>query len=125
MASRPLRVLIADDDRLLAEFLSALVQATGHKVVAVETAGGLAVVQSWTKHQPDCILLDIMMPKLNGFTVAQHLRSRDPQARIIFMSGLVQADYPSARQCKPDAWLNKPITFDNLCQALSSLAVAA
>jgi len=125
MASRPLRVLIADDDRLLAEFLSALVQATGHKVVAVETAGGLAVVQSWTKHQPDCILLDIMMPKLNGFTVAQHLRSRDPQARIIFMSGLVQADYPSARQCKPDAWLNKPIMFEELCQALSSLEVAA
>jgi CheY-like chemotaxis protein len=94
-------------------------------VVAVETAGGLAVVQSWTRHQPDCILLDIMMPKLNGFTVAQHLRSRDPNARIIFMSGLVQADYPSAKQCRPDAWLNKPITFENLCQALTSLGAVA
>ena len=122
MPPRPLRILIADDDRMLAEFLTALVQATGNEVVAVETAGGLAVVQSYTRHQPDCVLLDIMMPKLNGFTVAQHLRSRDPNARIIFMSGLVQSDYPSARHCKPDAWLNKPILFDDLCQALSKLA---
>src|SRR6478735_11577391 len=124
MAPRPLRVLIADDDRLLAEFLAALVQATGHEVVAVETAGGLAVVQSWTRHQPDCILLDVMMPKLNGFTVAHHLRSRDPGARIIFMSGLVQEDYPSARHCKPNGWLNKPIMFEDLCQALGSLEAA-
>jgi len=58
----------------------------------------------------------------NGFTVAQHLRSRDPNARIIFMSGLVQSDYPSARHYKPDGWLNKPILFDDLCQALSKLA---
>jgi CheY-like chemotaxis protein len=119
-----MRILIADDDRMLAEFLAALVQAAGHEVAAVETAGGLAVVQSYTRHQPDCVLLDIMMPKLNGFTVAQHLRSKDPHARIIFMSGLVQEDYPSARHCRPDGWLNKPIMFEDLCQALGNLVAA-
>ena len=107
-------LLVADDDKLFAEYLAALCSAAGHEVVAIETGGGLAVLHSYRRHQPDCVLLDVMMPRFNGFTIAQHLRSSVPDARIIFMSGLVASDYPSVRQCRPDGWLSKPITFDAL-----------
>jgi DNA-binding response OmpR family regulator len=117
-----MRVLIADDDKRCAEFMSALVEAAGHEVVAVETGGGLAVMQSYARHMPDCLLLDVMMPKFNGFTVAQQVRSRTPGAHIIMMSGLVREDYPAARHCHPDAWLTKPIAFEDLCAALSRAA---
>jgi len=117
-----MRVLIADDDKLLAEFLAALVAAAGHEVVAVETGGGLAVVQSYTRHRPDCVLLDVMMPRLNGCTVAQHVRSRDPSARIVMMSGMTQEDLPAIQQCRPDGWLAKPITFDTLRDTLKKIA---
>jgi CheY-like chemotaxis protein len=117
-----LRVLVADDDKLFAEFLAALVIAAGHQVVAIETAGGLAVLHSYRRHQPDCVLLDILMPKFNGFTIAQHLRSSNPTARIVFMSGLVESDYPSAKNCKVDAWLPKPIQFADLQATLERIA---
>lgn len=117
-----MRVLIADDDKLCAEFIGAFVAAAGHEVVAVETAGGLSVLQSFQRHQPDCVLLDILMPRLNGFTIAQHLRSRAPLAKIVFMSGFITPDYPSARRCQPDGWLSKPIAFQDLCDVLARVS---
>lgn len=117
-----MRILVADDDKRCAEFMAAFVTAAGHEVVGIETAGGLAVLQSFLRHQPDCILLDVLMPKFNGFTIAQHLRSRAPQAKIVFMSGLISADYPSAKNCQPDGWLNKPVAFEDLCAVLARVA---
>jgi CheY-like chemotaxis protein len=117
-----MRVLIADDDKLCAQFMGAFVAAAGHDVVGIETAGGLAVLQSFQRYQPDCVLMDVLMPRLNGFTIAQHLRSRSPQAKIIFMSGSVPEDYPSAKHCHPDGWLNKPVGFEELCSVLSRAA---
>jgi DNA-binding response OmpR family regulator len=119
---RRLRLLIADDDRTFAEFLAELCVSAGHEVVAIESNGGLAVLNKFLTYRPEVVLLDIIMPKFNGFTIAQHLRSRDSQIKIIMMSGLVQEDYPSARACKPDVWLQKPITYDTLCSALDSVA---
>ena len=74
-----MRVLIADDDRAFAEYLTALVWASGHEVVATVTAGGLAVLQSFREHRPDLLLLDVMMPQFNGVTVCQQILSRDPE----------------------------------------------
>jgi len=117
-----MRILIADDDKLCAEFIGAFVAAAGHEVVGVETAGGLSVLQAFQRTQPDCVLLDVLMPRLNGFTIAQHLRSRFPEAKIIFMSGLITPDYPSARRCQPDGWLPKPVSFQDLCDTLNRVA---
>lgn len=117
-----MRVLIADDDKLCAEFIGAFVAAAGHQVVGIETAGGLSVLQSYQRHQPDCVLLDVLMPRLNGFTIAQHLRSRHPHAKIVFMSGLITPDYPSARRCKANGWLSKPVGFQELCDVLARVA---
>ncbi|HET6407099.1 MAG TPA: response regulator [Chthoniobacteraceae bacterium] len=120
---RRLRLLIADDDRVFAEFLAELCVTAGHEVVAIESNGGLAVLNKFLTYRPEVVLLDVIMPKFNGFTIAQHLRSRDEGVRIIMMSGLVQEDYPSAKACKPDVWLQKPITYEALCTALDGLKV--
>ena len=115
-----MRILVADDDKLFAEYLAALCTVAGHDVAAVETGGGLAVLHSYRRHKPDCVLLDVMMPRFNGFTIAQQLRSTSPNVLIIFMSGLVKSDYPSVSNCRPDGWLNKPITLQDLRDALNT-----
>jgi DNA-binding NarL/FixJ family response regulator len=115
-----MRILIADDDRAFAEYLGALVSACEHEVVATVTGGGLPVLQSYAEHRPDVVLLDVMMPKLNGFTICQQLVSRHPSARVILMSGLVASDYPSIKSCRASGFLPKPITFDSLRAALDN-----
>ena len=106
-----MRVLIADDDKAFAEYLAALVWACDHEVVGVVTGGGLAVLQSYWTHRPDVLLLDVMMPKFNGFTVCQQLLSRDPAACVILMSGLVASDFPRLNSCKARGFIGKPLAF--------------
>jgi CheY-like chemotaxis protein len=87
------------------------------------TAGGLAVLQSFREHQPDLLLLDVMMPQFNGFTVCQQIRSRDPQARVVLMSGFVASDVPSVASSGALGFIGKPFTFDEFSTLLSSVAL--
>ena len=117
-----MRVLIADDDRAFAEYLTALVWACGYEVAGTVTAGGLAVLQSFRELQPDLLLLDVMMPQFNGFTVCQQIRSREPDAKVILMSGFVAAEYPSVASSGALAFIAKPFTFDDFSTLLNSVA---
>lgn len=118
-----MRVLIADDDKAFAEYLAALVWACDHEVVGVVTGGGLAVLQSYWTHRPDVLLLDVMMPKFNGFTVCEQLLSRDPAACVILMSGLVASDFPRLNSCKARGFIGKPLAFEGLRVALAAVAL--
>ena len=118
---RPVTILIADDDKNVVELLTAFVAACGHEVVDGVTAGGLAVLQSCTRHNPDVVLMDIIMPRLNGFTVCQQIVSRNPAVKVLLMSGRVEQDYPSVAKCGAVGYLHKPMRFDELREALDKV----
>lgn len=117
-----MRVLIADDDRNIIELLTAFVTACEHEVVATVTGGGLAVIQSCSRHRPDVVLLDIIMPLFNGFTVCQQLLSRHPAMKVVLMSGQVESAYPSVATCGAVGYLAKPMQFAELREALEKAA---
>jgi DNA-binding response OmpR family regulator len=116
-----MRILIADDDRDLADALSELVRECGHEVVDKVTGGGLAVIQSFARHLPEVVILDILMPKFNGLTVSHALKSRKPDAKIVFVSGKVEEDHPMLINCNPAAYLHKPIRLEQLRSVLAGL----
>lgn len=117
-----MRVLVADDDRDLAAALTDCVVACGHEVVDTVTGGGLAVIRSFMAYVPDVILLDIRMPRFNGFTVSHAVLSRKPDTRIIFVSGSVCSDDPFVRSCGAVTCLQKPVSLVELGAALDGLA---
>ena len=117
----PLRVLIADDDRDLAETLAAYVIECGHEPVATITGGGLEVIRRYGQYLPDVVLLDIMMPRFNGLTVCHALISRDPEAKIVFISGKVDGAHPFVTGAGAVACLGKPINLDALRDVLNRL----
>ncbi len=117
-----MRVLIADDDRNVADLLTAFVTACDHEVVDSVTSGGLAVMRSCLQHRPDLVLLDIIMPKFNGFTVCHQLLSRDPLVKVVLMSGLVESNYPSVTTCGARDYLHKPIHFARMRELLTAMA---
>jgi len=119
-----MRVLIADDDRLFCELLKEYVAACDHEVVEVVSGGGVAVIQSFSRHEPDVLLLDIMMPRLNGFTVLSNVLSRNPKAKVILMSGQVQNDHPSVLHSGAVAYLQKPFQLEQLRSVLGSLSAS-
>ncbi len=120
-----MRVLIADDDRPFCDLLARFVRECDHEVVDSVTAGGLAVIQSFAKHRPDVVLLDILMPRFNGLTVCHALLSRDPAAKVFLMSGMVEGSHPFVQNCKAIGYLQKPMRLAELRDALESIAIAA
>ncbi len=70
--ARPLRLLVADDDRDAVLTLSTVLQDEGHQVL--EVYRGDAVMQLVRRYRPDAVLLDIGMPGLTGFEIARQLR---------------------------------------------------
>lgn len=120
-----MRILIADDDRDFADALAIWVQEFGHEVVGIITGGGLAVIQNYARYQPDVVLLDIMMPRFNGLTVCHALLSRDPHARIVFVSGRVEEGHPFVSTAGAVGYLEKPLDREKLREVLEAAAGAS
>ncbi len=115
-----MRVLIADDQKTVGTTLADLVTHCNHEVVEV-VGSGFEAIQAYTRHQPDVVLMDYWMSKLNGATACRNILAKDPAARVI----LVSAWSPTADLTESGALalLSKPVSLNLLEQALRNAAV--
>ena len=88
----PLRILVVEDH---ARFRHLVCEALHERAEfqIIEAADGLEAVLKAEELQPDLILLDINLPKMNGFKAAKQIRKRAPHARILFMSQESLSDF--------------------------------
>jgi DNA-binding response OmpR family regulator len=113
---RALRILIADDDKDTVQTLAAILEDEGHKVSPVYHA--LEVVPAVQSFQPEAVILDIAMPKMNGYDIAKEIRLRfTNRPLLIAISGLLNKegdallskargfDHHLAKPCNPDELL--------------------
>ena len=113
------KILIADDEPDILEIIQFNLQAEGYEVLTAKN-GDEAIDQA-KKHHPDLIILDIMMPEMNGFDVAAVLKN-DPQTMdipIIVLS-IVQ-DKTRGFRIGVDRYLTKPIDTGLLFSEIGSL----
>lgn len=80
MADKPKKILLADDDATIRDMYRERMVAEGYEVI--ETQDGEETIDTARKEKPDLILLDIMMPKINGLDVLAILK-RDQETRHI------------------------------------------
>ena len=73
MSSRPLRILVVDDDPAMVGAITALVGTEGHQVITAYD--GLTAVKRFREEHPDIVLLDLAMPGPDGFNVAGQMRA--------------------------------------------------
>lgn len=109
-----LRILIADDSAAVRESLAAILEDMGHQVRgAQDGAEAVELAQRWL---PDFVLLDIHMPKLNGFTAARALRAQFPSTvmRLVMMSGTTLDEETLAGA--------KAVGFDSCIDKVSAVA---
>ena len=83
----PLKILFADDDLKYSLLLKRFLEKEGYDVAY--TGNGMMVLEQFPVVKPDLVLLDINMPGLNGFEVAEKIRENDRHVLIFFLS-----DYP-------------------------------
>ena len=82
----PLRTLIVEDHEELRNFLRLTLQNEARCVVIGEAVDGMQAVQKAEELQPDLILLDLSLPKLNGMEALRRIRKRSPSSKLIILS---------------------------------------
>jgi two-component system CheB/CheR fusion protein len=123
-SSTPLRILVVDDNIDAAHSLQLLLELSGHHVSTVHS--GLETLEAARAYKPDVILLDIALPGLNGYQVAERLRATPDTQNVVLVAttGYGQdEDRARAAQSGFDHHLVKPIDPDVLAGLLTAIAV--
>ena len=116
------KTLVVDDNRDSADSMAAFLRLLGHEV---QTANdGIEAVESAERFRPDIILMDIGMPRLNGYEATQRIRKQPwgQEIAIIALTGWGQdADRERSRAARCDAHLVKPVSLSDLSRLLNSM----
>ena len=126
IAAAARRILVVDDNHDSAETLSMLLELTGHQTQLA--FDGVEAVEAANNFRPDVILMDLGMPKLNGFEAARRVRQQ-PWSKgmvLVALTGWGQdEDRNRTAEAGFDGHLVKPVEFDTLTKLLARFPVVA
>ncbi len=114
------RILIAEDDRSVRDSLVLALGVEGYEVEAVND--GAQALEAVARREPDAIVLDIMMPILDGLTVCRRLRAGKCRTPILMLTARHEvSDRVSGLDAGADDYLAKPFSLDELLARLRAL----
>lgn len=118
---RPKRVLIADDDAFVRASLAAVLRSEGFQVEEAED--GAQAVTLATRQAPDLVLLDLNMPRMDGWAAFTRLQCRRPLVPVIVITARPH-QYEEAVRLGVDAFMEKPLNIGLLVRAARQLSAA-
>jgi DNA-binding NarL/FixJ family response regulator len=119
----PLTVVLADDHQILRQGLRALLQLEADLQLLGEAADGLEAVRLVERVRPDVLVLDLMMPGLDGLEVARQLAVKSPATRVIILSMHANEAYViEALRAGALGYVLKEAGADDLVQAIRCVA---
>jgi two-component system response regulator DesR len=121
-AAAPIRLILADDHAITREPLRAFLEVAGGYEVLAEAADGDEALRLTCELRPDVLLLDVVMPGLDGLRVAELLRDVVPETRVILLSGYDPAQYVgAAARVGAAGYVGKTAGFDELARAIRTV----
>jgi DNA-binding NarL/FixJ family response regulator len=110
-----MRVLIVDDHGMVRQSLSYLIKSTTDMEVVGQASDGREALQFCTEHTPDVVLMDVMMPEMDGLAATRFIRQMQLNIKIILFSGhsdegSVQAAYHAGA----NGFLSKGMSTDEI-----------
>jgi two-component system OmpR family response regulator len=108
-----IKVLVVDDEPSIRDLLSRQLRFAGFSVAAV--GNGNDAVQAAEKSTPDIILLDVMLPDMNGFSVTKAIRAKGINVPVLFLSARdEEADRVTGLTVGGDDYVTKPFGLDEV-----------
>jgi len=117
--TRPLRILVVDDDPAMVGAITALVGTEGHQVITAYD--GLTAVRRMREEAPDLVLLDLAMPGPDGFAVAGEIRAMGPAPILVVSGESSEAAKVRALGLGADDYLTKPFGKGELLARIAAL----
>ncbi len=117
--TQPIRVLLVDDHAMVRRGLVTFLKVFDDLELAGEADSGAAAVQLCAQVQPDVVLMDMMMPDMDGPTATRIIRQKFPQVQIIALTSFKEEKLvQSALEAGAIGYLLKDISADDLVQAI-------
>ncbi len=117
-------VLVVDDEPQIAWVLRFSLEAEGYQAISAED--GVRALLEVAEHRPEVMLLDLMMPTLNGWRVLEELQRLDPheRPRVIVVSAMTgSGDRAKAFELGADAFVTKPFDVDEVFNTIRTLGI--
>jgi NarL family two-component system response regulator LiaR len=115
----PIRVLLVDDHAVVRQGVRAFLELQPDIEVVGEAASGPAALEAAAEHQPDVVLMDLVMPGGDGIGAIAGLRQANPQARVLALSSFADDDQVfGAMQAGAAGYLLKDVEPDDLAAAI-------
>lgn len=123
MPNKKISVLIADDHRLFAEALEAILASEPEIEVVGHASNGQEAVEQALALRPDVILMDIAMPVVDGVEATKRIRRKQDSVRILMLTGSnSRTDVARAREAGAAAYVTKDRIAAQLIEAIRDLA---
>ncbi len=106
------RILVAEDEVTLRDFITRNLRARGFEVV--EAGNGLEAMAQWEREQPHLLILDIMMPHMDGLEVCRRVREHSAVPIIVLTALDAESDKVAALDLGADDYLTKPFGVEEL-----------
>ena len=122
METNPIKILIADDEPDIIEIISFHLNKAGYEVESAKD--GSEAIEKAKIFNPDCIILDVMMPKRTGFEVCEYLRSQKQfdKTLIVLLTALNdEASHIKGLELGGDDFISKPISPKVLVSRITAL----
>ena len=118
-SSRPIRVMLVDDHTMVRRGLAAFLKVFDDLQLAGEAEGGAAAIQLCGEILPDVVLMDMVMPDMDGATATRALRQKFPQVQVLALTSFKEGDLvKNALEAGAIGYLLKDVSADDLVQAI-------
>ena len=114
-----IRILLAEDDTSMREYLARALTRVGYEVVAVGC--GTEAIPLLTAEKYDLLLTDIVMPEMDGIELAQKASAIDPAIRVMFITGFAAVALQGGRTAPEAKLLSKPFHLKDLVAEVDRL----
>jgi two-component system, OmpR family, KDP operon response regulator KdpE len=112
MTTKKKRILLAEDEVALRDFVSRNLHARGFEVL--EASNGLEAIALWERDAPHLLILDIMMPRMDGLEVCRRVREHSAVPIIVLTALDAESDKVAALDLGADDYLTKPFGVEEL-----------
>ncbi len=114
------KVLVCDDEPNIRDLLATSLRFAGFTVIAV--GSGSAAVQAAESEKPDIILMDVMLPDMNGFSVTKKIRSMGITAPVLFLTARDETeDKITGLTVGGDDYVTKPFSLDEIVARINAI----
>lgn len=119
---KKLNILLAEDDDNLGQLLYAYLQGKGFSVTLARTGKAAYEKYNGNKTHFDFIILDVMMPEMDGFTLAKEIRELDKQTPILFLTAKsLKEDKLHGFDLGADDYMTKPFSMEELLARITAI----